>query len=103
MSLGHFDTEAADAAERIQRLAKEQHDADFKWLASDPRGRRLLWQWMGQCLVFEPVFHPQGSVMNHNEGRRSVGLSFLNDINRICPEQFAVMAAENAPKAEETE
>lgn len=101
MSFEHFDADEANAAERQQALAAEQHASDFQWLAGDPRGRRLLWQWMGKCLVFEPVFHSHGSVMNHNEGRRSVGLSFLNDLNRICPEQFAVMAAENAPKAEE--
>lgn len=95
------DKSSLDAKGERDRLAQETADADFKWLMTDPRGRRLMWRLMGRCRVFEPVFNTHGGVMNFNEGRRDTGLFLLGEINRLCPAQFAVMAAENARLPEE--
>ncbi|HAR04271.1 MAG TPA: hypothetical protein DCR72_01625 [Pseudomonas sp.] len=97
------DERALKDAAREERLARETTAADFKWLMDDPRGRRFVWRLMGRCKVFEPVFNTHGGVMNFNEGRRDTGLFLLGEIDRLCPAQFAVMAAENARKPEETE
>lgn len=83
--------------DRLERQAK----ADFLWLMDDPRGRRFIWQLMGRCRIFEPVFNTHGGLMNFNEGRRDVGLFLLGEINRLCPEKFAVAAAENAKPLED--
>lgn len=95
------DEQALAEQQRKERLAQQQADQDFCWLASTQQGRRILWSLMGRCHVFGAVFHPDPSQMSFNEGRRNTGLFLLGEINRLCPEQFAVMAAENAPKPEE--
>lgn len=84
-----------------QDLADRQVKNDFLWLMDDPRGRRFIWQLMGRCRIFEPVFNTHGGLMNFNEGRRDVGLFLLGEINRLCPEKFAVAAAENAKPLED--
>lgn len=96
------DERALQRQEREDRLAQRQADADFRWLMSEPQGRRLVWRLMARCRVFEPVFNTHGGVMNFNEGRRDTGLYLLGEIDRLCPELFAVMAAENARQPEET-
>ncbi|PHR17877.1 MAG: hypothetical protein COA41_11305 [Sphingopyxis sp.] len=99
---------AADA-ERVKRdrereeLAQRTSDDDFLWLMSEPRGRRFLWQLIGLCNVFKPVFNTHGGIMNFNEGRRDVGLFLLGRINTLCPHLYAVAAAENAPQIDDTE
>ncbi|WP_434456511.1 hypothetical protein JQR85_13560 [Stutzerimonas urumqiensis] len=97
------DERSLKKAEREERLSRETQEADFKWLMGDPRGRRIVWRLMARCKVFEPVFNTHGGVMNFNEGRRDTGLFLLGEIDRLCPAQFAVMAAENARQPEETE
>jgi hypothetical protein len=76
-------------------------DGDFRWLMSDQRGRRIIWNLMGRCNVFSPVFNTHGGLMNFNEGRRDTGLFLLGEIDRLCPDLFSVMAGENARKPEE--
>lgn len=95
------DEQALTEQQRKERLAQQQADNDFRWLAGTTQGRRILWRLMGRCQVFAAVFHPDPSQMSFNEGRRNTGLFLLGEINRLCPEQFAVMAAENANSPEE--
>lgn len=97
------DTEAHKRKELEQDLAQRQANEDFRWLMDDPRGRRFIWQLMGRCRIFEPVFNTHGGLMNFNEGRRDVGLFLLGEINRLCPEKFAVAAAEHAKPLEDEE
>ncbi len=99
---------ASDERALKQKALQERHaakvlDDDFRWLLDDPRGRRIIWNLMGRCNVFSPVFNTHGGLMNFNEGRRDTGLFLLAEINRLCPAQFAVMAAENQPSEEEND
>ncbi|WP_223513960.1 hypothetical protein [Pseudomonas sp. GL-R-26] len=89
--------------EKDKDAARKKEIADFRWLMSDPRGRRFMWRLMGHCKVFQPSFNPHGGVMNFNEGQRNVGLFLLGETNDLCPAMFPVMAAENAPKPVEDE
>lgn len=97
------DADAIKRKELEEQLAQRQANNDFLWLMDDPRGRRFVWQLIGRCRVFEPVFNTHGGLMNFNEGRRDVGLFLLGEINRLCPEKFAVAAAENAKPLEDEE
>jgi len=97
------DESALTEKARREADALEQERADFKWLMGSAQGRRFVWRVMSRCRVFAPVFNTHGGVMNFNEGRRDTGLFLLSEIDRLCPQQFAVMAAENARKPEETE
>lgn len=85
--------------EELQReIARRTADNDFRWLMNDPRGRRFIWRMMGHCKVFEQTFNTHGGLMNFNEGQRNVGLFLLGEINRLCPDKFAVAADENKPQ-----
>lgn len=97
---------ASDAAALERKALQDRHaskvlDDDFRWMLSDIRGRRIVWNLMARCNVFSPVFNTHGGLMNFNEGRRDTGLFLLAEINRLCPAQFAVMAAENQPDEED--
>ncbi len=99
-------TNAADEAAlrkqaRDEKLVRKQQIDDFKRVMAEPHGRRFVWRLMGRCRVFEPVFDPHSGMMNFNEGRRDTGLFLLGEIDRLCPDLFAVMAAENARKPED--
>lgn len=84
----------ADEKCKRDQLAAENAAADFKWLAGSERGRRLLWQWMGDCKVFGSTFVPDAATAAFQEGQRNVGLWFLGGVMQHCPEQFVVMQAE---------
>ncbi|MCY1396710.1 hypothetical protein D9M71_116920 [compost metagenome] len=94
---------AQDQARKQEKLARQQEINDFRWLMSDPRGRRLMWRVMGKCRLFQPSFDPHGGITNFNEGQRNVGLFLLSEINDVCPQRYAEMAAEHAPTPEERE
>ncbi len=95
------DQEEIKQVETKQSMAQRTADSDFRWLMNDPRGRRIAWSLMGRWKVFEQTFNTHGGIMNFNEGQRSAGLFLLGEINRLCPHQFAVAAAENAPQPSE--
>lgn len=44
--------------EDAKEIARQQEIADFRWLMSDPRGRRFMWRLMGHCKVFQPHSTP---------------------------------------------
>lgn len=90
-------------AEARQRLAAErkdllqrQLDEDFREIMSTKGGRRFIWHSMAECLVFQPVYHVEASVMYLREGKRQIGLNYLLKIQSICPELYQVMTNENA-------
>lgn len=89
-----------DKKREEERITRQEAD-DFLWVMSQPEGRRFVWMLMRRVNVFGAVFNTHGGVMNFNEGRRDSGLFLLGRIDRLCPELFAVMAAENAPKRDE--
>lgn len=97
------DQDAIKKAETQEEIDRRTADSDFRWLMSDPRGRRFVWSLMGRWKVFQQTFNTHGGLMNFNEGQRSAGLFLLGEINRLCPHQFAVAAAENAPQSNEEE
>lgn len=101
-------TNAADEAALSKKAVRDRYaqrnaEDDFNWVMGDQRGRRFIWALMARARVFEPVFNTHGGLMNFNEGRRDTGLFLLGEINRLCPQLFAVMAGENAPQPEEVQ
>jgi hypothetical protein len=80
-----------------KQLAIEQRESDFRWLMSDARGRRFMWSTLGACGLFRTSFNHLPGQTEFNEGQRNAGLLLLGRINTLCPEQYGVMAAENAP------
>lgn len=85
--------------ERV-RLAQLTAEDDFKWLMASERGRRLVWNWLGDCKVFGSPFHQSGSIASFNMGMHAFGVGLFREVMRHCPEQFPVMQAEAISRAE---
>jgi hypothetical protein len=84
---------ARDEQER-QRIAKENEAADYQWLLSTDRGRRMVWNWLGDYGVFRTSFNSSGSITAFNEGQRNAGLRLITAVMEHAPEMFPVMQAE---------
>lgn len=95
--------EQQEQAAQMVQLVRQQEVSDFLWLMADPRGRRFMWRTLARCRVFQSSIGPTDAATNFNEGQRNVGLFHLGEINALCPELFAVMAAESAPEKPQQE
>lgn len=82
----------ADA--RKAKRAREEELADLHRLMGEPWGRRWMWRLLAKTGVFESSFNPSGSVTYFNEGRRIVGLDYLQEATAECPEEYLLMTQE---------
>jgi len=78
------------------RLAKENEEADIKWLMGNKRGRRVLWRLLDQAGVFRSSFNTNAMSMSFAEGNRNYGLRTLALIHEQCPELYPTMMKENS-------
>lgn len=76
------------------KLAKDTEEADFKWLMSSKRGRRIVWRMLDRAGVFRLSFNTNSMMMAFNEGNRNEGLRVLAQIHALCPELYPVMVKE---------
>lgn len=85
-----------------EQLAQETRDAenkkyaeDLRWVMSDKRGRRFMWNLLARTRVYQ-LSLVMGAVDQtaFNEGKRSVGLEYLADVSGICPERYEKMVEE---------
>lgn len=86
----------------IRRLAQDQDRSDLCWLMSDKRGRRIMWRLLEQAGVFRTSFTtPNSMTVSFNEGRRTIGLSFLAEVHEHCPVRYNDMVKEHQEHARE--
>ncbi len=78
------------------RLARENEEADIKWLMGNKRGRRVLWRLLDQAGVFRSSFNTNAMAMSFAEGNRNYGLRMLALIHSQCPELYPTMMKENS-------
>lgn len=78
-----------------ERIARENEEADIKWLMSSKRGRRIVWRLMDRAGVFRSSFNTNSMSMAFAEGNRNYGLQILGIIHTQCPELYPVMMKEN--------
>lgn len=76
------------------KLAKENEEADLKWLMGSKRGRRVIWRLLDQSGVFRLSFNTNAMQMAFAEGNRNFGNRMLAQVNAHCPELFPVMLKE---------
>ena len=86
--------QADEAAELARRLARENQAADIKWLMDHPQGRRLVWDLLGFTGIYRQVFTGNSETF-FNDGKRVVGLRYLDLVNRHAPEQYTTMLKEH--------
>jgi len=68
--------------------------ADFKWLMSSKRGRRIVWRFLERAGVYRLSFNTNAMAMAFAEGNRNEGLRLLAHLHTLCPELYAVMVKE---------
>ena len=83
----------ADNAVR-DKLARENEEADVKWLMGSKRGRRIVWRLLDQSGVFRLSFNTNAMQMAFAEGGRNFGNRTLAMIHALCPELYPVMVKE---------
>lgn len=86
-----------EGRERKRRTkAQQQADrimADWRWLLSDERGRRLVLGLLDHCETFGTGV--TGTAADyHRAGRRDVGVHIFNHVMRSDPEAFLRMTKE---------
>ena len=77
-----------------ERLARENEEADMKWLMGNKRGRRVIWRLLDQAGVFRSSFNTNAMTMSFAEGHRNYGLRILALIHSQCPELYPTMMKE---------
>lgn len=77
------------------RLLRESEEADFKWLMSNKRGRRIVWRLLDSAGVFRSSFSTVAMQMAYNEGYRNYGNRTLALLHEHCPELYPQMIKEN--------
>jgi hypothetical protein len=83
-----------------ERIARENEEADIRWLMSSKRGRRTIWRLLDQSGVFRLSFNPNAMQMAFAEGNRNFGNRTLSLIHLICPELYPVMVKEQSIQRE---
>lgn len=67
--------------------------ADFKWVMSNPRGRRFIWRLLSLAGVFRSSFTGSSETF-FREGERNMGLRVLAMIHEHTPGAYSEMLEE---------
>ena len=85
-----------DKPSDVLKLSKQeslnaiQSEKDLKWVLSKPEGRRFLWRVLSAANVFTAT-HLTSEELHFVNGRRSVGLKFLDEILKVDSQAFVEM------------
>lgn len=82
----------AEAKTEAKRIA-DQEVEDLKWLMSDKRGRRIMWNLLAFTGVFRQPFTGNSETF-FRCGMMNVGQKYLGDINQHAPERYNLMVTE---------
>lgn len=95
--------EAEATAEESRRLERAVEQSDIQWLMGTKQGRRLMWRLLAKAGVYRTSFvAPNAMQVSFLEGRRGIGLEWLDEIMENCPEQFNAMMTEQYANAKRT-
>lgn len=96
------DSHQVDTRAKRVKLAQLRADEDFRSAMGVPGFRAFMWELLTRCHLFEisaDLTSPHNTYFR--EGERNVGLRYLNDIVRLCPDQYRVMSEEATKREEE--
>lgn len=93
--------EALQQRREQQTLDRDQRSADVRAVMDTGAGKRLLWGVIEQdCNGFGGSFVAgHADISAFNEGRRSIGVDLMLEIQTAAPEQYAAMVADRAREA----
>lgn len=86
------ESQVKEAGGKVKR-AREGELNDFRIIMETLSGRRFVHRYISLCGVFHEGFTGNNTTF-FNEGKRSIGLRILADINESCPELYVKMIEE---------
>lgn len=92
-TVGNEERKAEAQAEADRTV--EQAIEDLKWLMSDKRGRRIMWDLLALTGVFRNPFKGERNATDFRCGEMNIGHVYLGDINLHAPERYNQMVQEN--------
>lgn len=94
------DKDQVKSAKQKEKFSRDRDLKDMKDVLSSVPGRRVVWRYLSECGVFQQSARDSGSWTYFNEGKRSVGLMLLADINEADPESYLKMLNESKKENE---
>jgi len=89
------DEKRIEGAARRDALAARQADEDLKAVMGTQQGRRVMWRLLHNGAgLYEPSFTGEGLSSAYNEGRRSVGLKLMLELQRVDERAYIDMMSE---------
>lgn len=89
------DEEKAELQRQREELERIQAEADAKAVLSSASGRRFVWRLLeGHCRLHSSSFTGESLSSAHAEGRRSVGVEVMMELQRVALSGYLVMVAE---------
>lgn len=85
--------EAKAEAAKIRDEEQGQANLDFKWLMSDERGRRFMWELLTECRVYHDPMTGNSQTF-YNLGQQRVGRWLIERLHTVCLELKHVMELE---------
>lgn len=93
----YTDPDEAEGQEKDKKKLQEVQQSevdDLIKIINQPAGRRLIYRWIEQMGYFKTVASSSGSQMYLNEGRRSVALEIIKELNDVDKNIFPQMQME---------
>lgn len=88
----HFEKELEENKKEQTRL-RDREISDLKFILKYAEGRRFLWRLLELAGVMQCSFTGNSETF-FREGKRSVGLAFLDDLFKYAPTAFTQMQQE---------
>ena len=83
------------------RLATETKTEHTKQVLATKAGRHVLWEVLTLCGIYRTSYDGNETRTIYNEGRRSVGLELLAEINAVQPHAHVQMLQDAIARDEE--
>lgn len=72
----------------------KQRDDDLRGVLSSPAGRRFLWRLLTQSGLHGASYSESPTATAYAEGRRSVAIGLMREVQRVTPELYATALKE---------
>lgn len=89
------DEEALKLNEQEAALQEDREMRRIRDVMSSVMGREFIYDLMITTNIFRTTFSPEFGTMAFSEGRRSVGLQVLAQLQAHVPQQYDLMMREN--------
>jgi hypothetical protein len=87
--------EARAAAQREEHALRLRFESDMKWLMADKRGRRVMFDLLSRAGIYTSSFTGNSETF-FREGRRSIGLEYLKEVESLAFDGFVKMLQERS-------